>query len=69
MKCKIQGCSRDGLTEKELSIHMKYYHKEQAVSYEQPQKMAAGMCPDCGSTLFYQEGCANCQSCGYSKCG
>lgn len=27
------------------------------------------ICPDCGSRLFYEEGCQRCRSCGYSKCG
>lgn len=67
MKCEL--CGRDRLTEKELSVHIKYFHKGQGISYGQPQKMVGGMCPDCGSTIFYQEGCATCPSCGYSKCG
>ncbi len=25
-------------------------------------------CPDCGATLDFEEGCALCRSCGYSKC-
>ena len=25
-------------------------------------------CPDCGSTMFHENGCATCPSCGYSKC-
>ena len=25
-------------------------------------------CPDCGSTMFYENGCVTCPSCGYSKC-
>ncbi len=25
-------------------------------------------CPDCGGTLDFEEGCALCRSCGYSKC-
>lgn len=25
-------------------------------------------CPECGSTLFFQEGCFICPSCGYTKC-
>ena len=28
-----------------------------------------GLCPDCGSSLVYQEGCHICPSCGYTKCG
>ena len=26
-------------------------------------------CPDCGAPLRFEEGCAKCESCGYSKCG
>ncbi len=26
------------------------------------------VCPDCGSSLAYEEGCLKCYSCGYSKC-
>jgi ribonucleoside-diphosphate reductase alpha chain len=29
----------------------------------------AGVCPDCGTPLAYEEGCLLCRSCGYSKCG
>ena len=65
MKCGI--CNRDGLTEKELSVHTKYFHGKSA--HEQPQKVIAGACPECGSTLWYQEGCANCLNCGYNRCG
>lgn len=28
----------------------------------------AGQCPDCGSSLVYQEGCHICPGCGYTKC-
>jgi ribonucleoside-diphosphate reductase alpha chain len=28
----------------------------------------AGVCPDCGSSLTYENGCSHCRSCGYSKC-
>ncbi len=27
-----------------------------------------GICPDCGSHLVHENGCAHCQSCGYSRC-
>ena len=70
MKCEI--CGRDNLTERELSIHLKFYHKTHSTmpqSQEPPQRIAFGACPDCGSTLWFGEGCATCRSCGYSKCG
>ena len=31
-------------------------------------KNIAGQCPDCSSTLVYQEGCFICPGCGYTKC-
>lgn len=27
------------------------------------------LCPECGETLFFEEGCLMCKACGYSKCG
>ena len=26
-------------------------------------------CPQCGTILVHEEGCAVCKTCGYSKCG
>ncbi len=34
---------------------------------EDPEAMM-GVCPDCGSVMYHEEGCLNCHSCGYSKC-
>jgi len=31
-------------------------------------KNLAGQCPECSSTLIFQEGCFICPSCGYTKC-
>lgn len=28
-----------------------------------------GACPECGGSLSFEEGCATCHGCGYSKCG
>ncbi len=36
------------------------------IERQQPNVMN---CPDCGATLDFEEGCALCRSCGYSKCG
>ncbi len=27
-----------------------------------------GICPDCGAQLVHENGCAHCESCGYSRC-
>ena len=34
---------------------------------EDPETMM-GVCPDCGSVMYHEEGCLNCHACGYSKC-
>ncbi len=31
--------------------------------------LKADMCPECGMTIAFEEGCMTCHSCGYSKCG
>ena len=63
MKCG--ACNRDNLSKKELALHIKFFHSPK----QPPQRIVSGACPECGSTLWYQEGCANCPTCGYSKCG
>ncbi|HLJ61883.1 MAG TPA: LAGLIDADG family homing endonuclease [bacterium] len=35
---------------------------------QQPLLTFAGVCPDCGSSLVFENGCSHCRSCGYSKC-
>ncbi|HKX16538.1 MAG TPA: hypothetical protein VJT33_00815, partial [bacterium] len=35
---------------------------------QEPLLTFAGVCPDCGSSLAYENGCSHCRSCGYSKC-
>lgn len=66
MKCDL--CGRDNLSAQELAVHRRHFHK-QKTSGQQAQVVTSGTCPDCGATLYMQEGCVNCQSCGYSKCG
>jgi len=60
-------CYRQFEKQQELAIHQKYFH---GITHngQQAQKVASGACPDCGSTLFFQEGCVKCQSCGFSNC-
>ncbi|HXX39628.1 MAG TPA: adenosylcobalamin-dependent ribonucleoside-diphosphate reductase [bacterium] len=38
------------------------------VEVQQSLLTFAGVCPDCGSSLVYENGCSHCRSCGYSKC-
>ena len=63
MKC--DKCGRENLTAQELAIHNKYFHK---IRSQQVQTIASGVCPDCGGTMQYQEGCVTCLACGFSKC-
>lgn len=62
MKCGI--CGRENLTQLELRAHTKVFHKVGGDT----QKIPVGVCPDCGTTLWFEEGCATCHTCGYSKC-
>ena len=39
------------------------------IERQPPQRIASGMCPECGETLWFQEGCATCSACGFNKCG
>lgn len=66
MMCKECGNKFD-FTEKELAVHMKYFHNKSKAGQHMPAQVC-GQCPDCGATLFWEEGCQNCKSCGYSKC-
>jgi ribonucleoside-diphosphate reductase alpha chain len=36
---------------------------------EQAARTFIGTCPDCGTSLTFEEGCAKCHACGYSECG
>jgi ribonucleoside-diphosphate reductase alpha chain len=35
---------------------------------EDPGGVVVGVCPECGNSLVYQDGCSICHSCYYSKC-
>jgi hypothetical protein len=32
------------------------------------QRIAEGVCPECHSTLFFEENCYHCPACGFAKC-
>jgi len=60
------------LTKVEVPLEVEKVHslnrkeKKSFVSLEEVN--IVGVCPDCGASLRYQEGCISCASCGYSKC-
>lgn len=37
--------------------------------YIEENKVSSDICPECQSPLIYQNGCKQCNQCGYSKCG
>ncbi len=36
---------------------------------ESAARLFIGVCPDCGSSMAFEEGCAKCYACGYTECG
>lgn len=71
MKCPI--CNRDNLTERELEMHNRYFHKVgidkiSSMQKQPEQKIVAGVCPECGAALWTEGGCIHCHSCGYERC-
>jgi ribonucleoside-diphosphate reductase alpha chain len=50
-------------------VLQKYIREEEGSSVKEVTNNWAGQCPDCGSILIYQEGCAICPNCGFTKCG
>jgi len=62
MNCPL--CQRVFEKQKEVEMHIKYFHNKKQ------QKESSGLqaCPECGGVLTFQEGCAMCQSCFYTKC-
>jgi ribonucleoside-diphosphate reductase alpha chain len=51
------------------SVLQKYVKDEENSTFKEVANNWAGQCPDCGSILIHQEGCAICPSCGFTKCG
>ncbi|MGA1847277.1 hypothetical protein [Deferribacter abyssi] len=45
------------------------YGKIKEIITNYSPKTPAGSCPECGSSLVFEEGCKKCHSCGYSACG
>ena len=59
----------DGKKEKppvaEEAITLKDFEEKEPTALEN----GVGVCPDCGNSVGYEEGCMICRFCGWSKCG
>lgn len=61
-KDKIHSCA-DAIAK---AIHLILEPEKLEVIKETKQ---CGACPECGSSMEFEEGCAKCKACGYSECG
>ncbi|VEN73383.1 Vitamin B12-dependent ribonucleotide reductase [Candidatus Desulfarcum epimagneticum] len=46
----------------------RYMTHDPAASRPRASVLAGGVCPECGQTISFEEGCMTCHFCGYSKC-
>ncbi|MFB0517424.1 MAG: adenosylcobalamin-dependent ribonucleoside-diphosphate reductase [Candidatus Neomarinimicrobiota bacterium] len=58
----------NGATLPQASGHDTNHPPEEEGPYEEIAYKILTTCPDCGSTVIHESGCATCHSCGYSKC-
>jgi ribonucleoside-diphosphate reductase alpha chain len=67
---KITSCS-DAIA-KAIEAEIREGNMERQKTQEEVKKDSEvahyGACPECGSTLSYEEGCVICHSCGFTKC-
>jgi ribonucleoside-diphosphate reductase alpha chain len=50
-------------------LEKRYKHKIAEKPKKVHMSLKADVCPDCGLTITFEEGCMTCHSCGFSKCG
>ncbi|MFW3147333.1 MAG: vitamin B12-dependent ribonucleotide reductase [Thermoplasmatota archaeon] len=55
--------------EETTSPSLDFYSQETSNDFNvEGEGVIVGVCPDCGNSLIYQDGCSICHSCYYSKC-
>lgn len=57
---KVKSCDCD-VEDETISMKVQFENKGDA-------DRTTSICPECGNTLFHEEGCLKCQACGWSKC-
>ena len=66
----LERHSSSASTPPAASSQMKLFPKDNGkAAWEINGNQPRGRCPDCNTTLAYQEGCLLCASCGWNKCG
>ncbi|MDA8141297.1 MAG: vitamin B12-dependent ribonucleotide reductase [Desulfobacteraceae bacterium] len=50
-------------------LERRYLTKESAAKSNQVNSLLGGVCPECGQTISFEEGCQTCHFCGFTKCG
>lgn len=66
----LEGKSPSIEEERTTSPSLDFYSQDDATKHDgiPSETMVVGVCPECGNSLVYQDGCSICHSCYYSKC-
>ncbi|MDG6226012.1 MAG: vitamin B12-dependent ribonucleotide reductase [Candidatus Thermoplasmatota archaeon] len=66
----LEGKSPSIEEERTTSPSLDFYSRDGSKDHQEnsSETMVVGVCPECGNSLVYQDGCSICHSCYYSKC-
>ena len=67
---KLEGKSAPASSKSESPVQIKTKPEPEIKipKHDQSGITSVAMCPDCGGSIEYKEGCLTCQLCGYTKC-